>query len=159
MGYIDFGIVGELDEDLSTMQERIVFHLVRGEVHSAYQMLVTSLELYEQRDLAEFELIVKAGFSDYLLRMRSPHATAAEKSTGRVFIAVASAIRKMGLGLPARLTRFYRAQLITDMLVFTLDPALDVVAECTQFWRRRGRQRRLRASAWGRASISRKSRA
>jgi ubiquinone biosynthesis protein len=134
LGYIDFGIVGDLDEDLRLKQERLVFHLVAGELHAAYRMLLASIELEEHRDLSEFEIAVKSEFSSYLLRVRSPHATPAEKSVGRVFLAVANAIRQLNLRLPAKLTRFYRAQLIVDMLVFKLCPTLDPAGEFTRFW-------------------------
>jgi ubiquinone biosynthesis protein len=134
LGYIDFGIVGDLDEDLRVKQERLVFHLVAGELHAAYRMLLASIELEEHRDLSEFEIAVKAEFSAYLLRVRSPHATPAEKSVGRVFLAVANAIRQLDLRLPAKLTRFYRAQLIVDMLVFKLCPELDPAGEFLRFW-------------------------
>ncbi|HMG24540.1 MAG TPA: AarF/UbiB family protein [Kofleriaceae bacterium] len=141
LGYIDFGIVGELDEDLAVKQERLVFHLVAGELRAAYRMLLASIELEEHRDLAEFELAVTSEFSSYLRRVRSRHATPAEKSVGRVFLAVANAIRVLDLRLPAKLTRFYRAQLIVDMLVFKLHPALDPAAEFEQFWHDETRRR------------------
>jgi ubiquinone biosynthesis protein len=141
VAYIDFGIVGELDEQLAVKQERLVFHLVAGQLDAAYRMLVAAIELDGQRDLTEFALAVTSEFSSYLLRVRSPHATAAEKSVGRVFLAVANAIRRLDLRLPAKLTRFYRAQLIVDMLVFKLHPALDPVAEFGQFWRDETRRR------------------
>jgi ubiquinone biosynthesis protein len=148
VAYIDFGIVGELDEDLAIKQERLVFHLVAGELRAAYRMLLAAIELEEHRDLAEFELAVSSEFSSYLLRVRSRHATPAEKSVGRVFLAVANAIRQLDLRLPARLTRFYRAQLIVDMLVFKLHPALDPAEEFTRFWRDET-HRRLRARLAG----------
>jgi ubiquinone biosynthesis protein len=148
IAYIDFGIVGELDEDLAAKQERLVFHLVAGQLRAAYRMLLAAIELEEHRDLAEFELAVISEFSNYLLRVRSQHATPAEKSVGRVFLAVANAIRELDLRLPAKLTRFYRAQLIVDMLVFKLHPALDPTAEFTQFWTDESR-RRLRDGCAG----------
>lgn len=148
VAYIDFGIVGELDEELAIKQERLVFHLVAGQLRAAYRMLLAAIELEEHRDLSEFEAAVTSEFSSYLLRVRSRHATPAEKSVGRVFLAVASAIRQLDLRLPARLTRFYRAQLIVDMLAFKLHPALDPVAEFTQFWRDES-QRRLGAVCTG----------
>jgi predicted unusual protein kinase regulating ubiquinone biosynthesis (AarF/ABC1/UbiB family) len=141
IAYIDFGIIGELDEDLAIKQERLVFHLVAGQLHAAFRMLVAAIDLFEQRDLTDFELAVTAEFSGYLLRVSSPHATPAEKSVGRVFVAVANAIRKLDLRIPAKLTRFYRAQLIVDMLVFQLYPELDPVAEFNQFWRDETRRR------------------
>src|SRR5204863_6580958 len=58
IGYIDFGIVGELDEDLALKQERLVFHLVAGELRAAYRMLLAAIELEQHRDLADFELAV-----------------------------------------------------------------------------------------------------
>jgi ubiquinone biosynthesis protein len=153
VAYIDFGIVGELDEDLAAKQERLVFHLVAGELRAAYHMLLASIELDEHRDLSEFELAVTSEFSGYLLRVRSRHATPAEKSVGRVFLAVANALRRLDLRLPAKLTRFYRAQLIVDMLVFQLDPELDPAAEFTRFWQdeshRRLRDRLARVSLPG----------
>jgi len=149
LGYIDFGVVGELDEDLRTKQERLLFHLVHGEIHAAYRMLLALIEVNEHRDLSELEIIVKAQFTDYLLRVRTQHARADEKSTGRVFIAVANALRRLALRLPAKLTRFYRAQIIADMLVLQLDPGLDPAAELQVFWRDEGRRRFLERAAAG----------
>jgi ubiquinone biosynthesis protein len=143
VAYIDFGIIGELDEDLRLKQERLVFHLVNGELHAAYLMLLAAIEVDGRGNLEELEIAVKAEFSEYLLRIRSGHALPAEKSVGRVFIAVARAIRRLDLRLPAKLTRFYRAQIIVDMLVFKLFPALDPIAELTEFWNDEG-HRRLR---------------
>jgi hypothetical protein len=60
-----------------------------------------------------------------------------------VFLAVANAIRQLELRLPAKLTRFYRAQLIVDMLVFKLHPELDPAAEFERFWQDES-HRRLR---------------
>jgi ubiquinone biosynthesis protein len=143
VAYIDFGIVGELDEDLRLKQERLVFHLVKGELHAAYLMLLGAIEVDGRHSLEEFEIAVKAEFSEYLLRIRSGHALPAEKSVGRVFIAISNAIRRLDLRMPAKLTRFYRAQIIVDMLVFKLCPELDPVAEFTEFWEDEG-ARRLR---------------
>jgi ubiquinone biosynthesis protein len=143
VAYIDFGIIGELDEDLRLKQERLVFHLVNGELHAAYLMLLGAIEVDGRHSLEEFEIAVKAEFSEYLLRIRSGHARPAEKSVGRVFIAISNAIRRLDLRMPAKLTRFYRAQIIVDMLVFKLFPELDPVAEFTEFWQDEG-ARRLR---------------
>ena len=154
LAYIDFGIVGDLDEDLAAKQERLVYHLMAGELHAAYRMLLAEIELEEHRDLSEFELAVKSELSSYLLRVRSPHATPVEKSVGRVYVAVANAIRQLDLRLPAKLTRFYRAQLIIDMLVFKLDPTLDPVAEFSRFWRDET-QRRLLAHCTGGLNFAR----
>lgn len=141
VAYIDFGIIGELDEDLRLKQERLVFHLINGELHAAYLMLLGAIELDGHHSLEEFEIAVKAEFSEYLLRIRSGHALPAEKSVGRVFIAISNAIRRLDLRMPAKLTRFYRAQIIVDMLVFKLYPELDPVAEFTEFWEDEGRRR------------------
>lgn len=141
VAYIDFGIVGWLDEELSLKQERLIRHLARGEVHGTYNVLLHLVEADEHRDLTEFESVVKSEMTAYLLRVRNPHATAAEKSTGRVFVAVASAVRRLHLRIPTRLTRFYRGQLFIDELALCLAPDLDPIAEVTAFWTDEGRRR------------------
>jgi predicted unusual protein kinase regulating ubiquinone biosynthesis (AarF/ABC1/UbiB family) len=143
LGYVDFGNVGRLDDQIWGRQERIVQGLVKGDVHAAYQALLGTLEPLRSRDLRLFEATVKRCYESYITLVNSPSARYTEKMMGGVFLQVADAIRKAGLTLPIALMRFYRAQLLFDVLAFRLNPELDVAVEYSEFLRSE-RSRRLR---------------
>jgi ubiquinone biosynthesis protein len=135
LGYVDFGNVGRLDDHAWARQEHIAQGLIRGDVHAAYHALLGTLEPLRPRDLRLFEATVKRCYESYITQVTSPHSHFTERMMGSVFLQVTDAIRKAKLRMPIALMRFYRAQLLYDVLVFRLDPDLDVVEQFSGFLR------------------------
>ncbi|HWZ90237.1 MAG TPA: AarF/ABC1/UbiB kinase family protein, partial [Polyangiaceae bacterium] len=142
LGYVDFGNVGQLDERLWARQEAIVSNLVGGKVHAAYNSLLGTLEPLNTFNLTKLESEVTTLYDDYLMKVASPNAKLSERTMGDLFLRIADAIRRAGLKLPLGLTRFYRAQLLFDVVAFQLCPELNIAAEYGRFMRDE-RQRRL----------------
>jgi ubiquinone biosynthesis protein len=145
LGYVDFGIVGRLDDHAWSRQERIAQALIDGEVQAAYQALLGTLEPLRPRDLRLFEATVKRCYESFITKVTSRHSHFTERMMGGLFLQITDAIRKAKLRLPIALMRFYRAQLLYDVLVFRLEPDLDVAVEFGAFLRDE-RARRLRDS-------------
>lgn len=134
LGFIDFGSVGWLDESLWAKQRRVFDNIARRNVHGTYEALIGTLEPFEDRDLSELENEVKELFWEWIVTADDPRATPLEKSNGRLLLQVADAVRRSGLRMPWRLIRVYRAQIVTDMIVYTLFPRMNPVEELTEFF-------------------------
>ena len=134
LGFIDFGSVGWLDEDLWAKQRRVFDNIARRNIHGAYEALISTLEPFEERDLSDLEGTVKELFWEWTTAAEDPRASSFEKSNGRLLLRIADAIRKSSLRLPWRLIRVYRAQIVTDMIVYSLFPGLDPIYELSEFF-------------------------
>ena len=141
LGFIDFGMVGFLDERICGQQYQLFEAISRGEIHRAYVLMVESLQPLNQRDLAQFEAEFKSLLQDWIVATRLP-ATLAEKSTGRFLLRTTMAIRRAGLALPTDLMRLHRTTLVSDMVELQLCPQLDLMQELRDFFREET-QRRL----------------
>jgi ubiquinone biosynthesis protein len=127
LAWIDFGMLGWLDERLWKSQFRMREAVADGRIHAAYQHLLSTLEPLPPVDLTEFEAEVLELFRDWTLSSSTPTATLLEKSSGYFFLRIFDAVRRAGLALPLRLVRLYRAIFVGDIVMLKLDPAIDWV--------------------------------
>lgn len=133
LGLIDFGMIGRFDEKLWAEQIRAVQAVFEGNLGDAYESLLSLVGVSATKELEDFETEVKDLFWTWRAAARSPHATIVEKSYGFFFLRIANAVRKIGLRLPGDLMRYYRAQIVSEMSVYGLDPQLDLVGEFERF--------------------------
>jgi len=136
IGYIDFGMLGRLDERIAGLQLRVIEGIATEEYEGAFAAMLATIEPLATRDLGEFQARVQELFAEWRMIATHPAATIAEKSSGLFFLRVADLVRRAGLQLPARMMRYYRAQIVCDMAIYGLDPNLDPTAEFTLFFRR-----------------------
>ncbi|MEO8842058.1 MAG: AarF/ABC1/UbiB kinase family protein [Kofleriaceae bacterium] len=137
IGYIDFGMLGRLDERIAGLQLRVIEGIATEEYEAAFAAMLATIEPLATRDLGEFQARVQDLFAEWRMIATHPAATIAEKSSGLFFLRVADLVRRAGLQLPARMMRYYRAQIVCDMAIYGLDPDLDPTAEFALFFRRR----------------------
>jgi ubiquinone biosynthesis protein len=131
--WLDFGMVGWLDENTWTQQIRMLRAIAQEQVHPAVEALMDSLAPLPARDLSEFELQARGIVRDWIQASRDPQATMAEKSTARFLVRLFEAIRGAGLSVPTDLLRMFRTMIVSDLIVLRLDPAMDWVPELRQF--------------------------
>lgn len=134
LGYIDFGMVGWLDEREWALQYRLFENIANGRLQASYDALVESLDFLTARDLSDFELDFKTILRDWVLAVQSRHATLKEKSTGLFLLSTAQLIGRAGLKLPLAVTRLHRTTIISDMIELRLFPELNVVREMEDFF-------------------------
>jgi ubiquinone biosynthesis protein len=83
VAWVDFGLVGWLDERIWAQQLKLRMAIASGKLHSAYLCLIATLEpLPPGKDLSRFETEIKEYLRDWTLASRDPGAPIAEKSSG-----------------------------------------------------------------------------
>lgn len=141
LAWVDFGMVGWLDESIWGQQLRLLGALANDRVQVAWESLISSVAPLPVKDLSGFELEAKGIIRDWITASKDPQASVRERSTGRFFLRLFDAIRRAGLTLPADLLRVYRTVVGVDMIVLRLEPTIDWVPEVREFVREEtGRQ-------------------
>ena len=133
VAWVDFGMVGWLDERLWFQQFKIREAVAAGRIDAAYQHLLTALEPIQATDLSNFESEAKEYFRDWLVSSESTIATISEKSSGYFFVRLLDSVRRAGLSLPSGLIRLYRAIIIGDIVMLKLDPQIDWLPVLREF--------------------------
>lgn len=133
LAWLDFGMVGWLDEQTWTQQIRMQRAIAQEQVQPAVEALMDSLAPLPARDLSDFELQARGIVRDWMQASRDPQATMAEKSVARFLVRLFEAIRAAGLSVPTDLLRMFRTMIVSDLIVLRLDPAMDWVPELRQF--------------------------
>jgi predicted unusual protein kinase regulating ubiquinone biosynthesis (AarF/ABC1/UbiB family) len=133
LGWVDFGIVGVLDERTWRQQFSLRLAVAQDDVDRAYEALVQTLEPLPARDLTSFELSTKSAIAEWISSSKDPWASATEKSVGIFLMNVFNAVRRWGITLPTALTRLYRAMIIGDSAMLSLDPQVDWTVVLKEF--------------------------
>lgn len=145
LAWLDFGMVGWLDEATWEQQFGLLGALANDRVQGAWEALVNSLGPLPVRDLSAFELEAKGILRDWMEASKDPQASVQERSTGRLFLRLFDAIRRAGLRLPADLLRVYRTVVGVDMILLRLDPTIDWLPDVRGFVREETRRELSRA--------------
>jgi len=133
LGWVDFGIIGVLDERAWRQQFSLRLAVAQDDVDRAYEALVETLEPLPARDLTSFELSTKSAIAEWISAAKDPWASAAEKSIGVFLMNVFKAAQRWGIILPIPLIRLYRAMIIGDSAMLSLDPQVDWTAVLREF--------------------------
>jgi ubiquinone biosynthesis protein len=140
LAWVDFGMLGWLDERTWLQQFRLRADVAFGRIHGAYERLLEVFQPLPPADLSGFELKVKAIVRDYVEASASPNANFQEKSVGYFFIRLFGAIRESGLSLPANVMRLYRTIIVADGVMLRLAPETDWVGILRRFVEIEGRR-------------------
>jgi predicted unusual protein kinase regulating ubiquinone biosynthesis (AarF/ABC1/UbiB family) len=126
-------MLGWLDERSWQAHFALQQAIASKQVAGAYQHFLSLLEPLPAVDLSGFESEVEGYIRDWITASETPVATVREKSTGRFFMNVFSAMRHAGLTAPSGLTRHFRAVAIADMVMLKLDPRVDWLPVAGEF--------------------------
>jgi ubiquinone biosynthesis protein len=133
LAWLDFGMVGWLDEQMWTQQVRMQRAIAQEQVQPAVEALMDSLAPLPARDLSEFEMQARGILRDWIQASKDPQATMAEKSTARFLVRLFEAIRAAGISVPTDLLRMFRTMIVSDVIVLQLDPSMDWIPELRAF--------------------------
>ena len=126
LNWVDFGLVGWLDERQWQLQIRLREAFVQGRVHEAYVTMLQSIEPFpEGRDLRAFEQEIKRAIRDYMLTAENPNASITERGTGVFLLRTLQALRRSRLPMTVSTLTLYRTILIADMVMLRLYPKID----------------------------------
>ncbi len=141
LAWVDFGMVGWLDESTWRQQFTLLAALANDRVQGAWDALLSSLAPLPVKDLTSFELETKGVIREWIAASKDPQASVQEKSTARLFLRLFDGVRRAGLTLPADLLRVYRTVIGVDMILLRLDRTIDWLPDLREFVREEtGRQ-------------------
>jgi ubiquinone biosynthesis protein len=136
VNWIDFGLLGWIDEHQWDLQLRMRDAFARGHIHRAYLTILESMEpLPEHRDLRAFEADLKVTLRDYLVAMGDPEASLVQKSLGFFLLRMINAVRRHGLPMPVNAVLLNRTVLVADMVMLRLYPTIDLNGHLRRFLR------------------------
>jgi ubiquinone biosynthesis protein len=133
LAWLDFGMVGWLDEHTWAQQFRLQRAIAAEQVQPAVEALLDSLAPLPARDLSGFELQARGILREWIHSSRDPQATMAEKSAARVLVRLFGAMRAYGISVPADVVRMFRTLIVSDLVLLRLDPGIDWVPEVRDF--------------------------
>lgn len=125
LGYVDFGMLGFIDEASWSRQFRLNAAISREEIDGAYRVLLESLEPLPRRPLSILEVTFKRKLQHWIMASRFPSADFAERSYATFMGEVFEAVRLEGLRMSWMDLRLNRALMISDIMILALDPDLE----------------------------------
>jgi ubiquinone biosynthesis protein len=145
LGFVDFGIVAHLDDQLFTRQRALFQAMARESVHEAYEAILDTFSPLPEIDLSRMESEIKDLVWMWIVAVRTHSGSIADLSTGRLILEVANVARGHGLHLPWRFLVFHRSTLMSDTILLSLDPDVDSVKILRDGFERETLRRQLKA--------------
>ena len=133
LAYVDFGMVGCLDEKTWEQEYKLRLFLAAGMIHAAYESLLDSLAPLPRTDISSFESEIKRLLHNYITASKTPSTALVEKSSGYLLLRIFDGMRRAGLQLPVATVRLYRSLIITDMVMLKLYPEIDWLADLRSY--------------------------
>lgn len=134
IGYVDFGIIGEIGRDLLNAELGMLDQLQREDLDGFFRALLRVLDPPpETLDLHAFEAEVKQNVRAWRNAFYCPHATLNERSGAAMIMRNVLAARKYGLRFSEIAIRYYRVLTMVEMVVLRLDPTFDIQGELREF--------------------------
>jgi ubiquinone biosynthesis protein len=134
LGYVDFGMVGWLDEVMCRQQFILNEAIATEQIHRAYRALLDTMEPLPKRDLSAFEREVKRLMMEWLFATKVPGTPIRERSGASFFLNLFEVMQRERLRMSVASLRFVRTLVISDIIALRLDPALDRLAELRVFF-------------------------
>jgi ubiquinone biosynthesis protein len=125
LGWVDFGILGWLDERIWLEQYELREAVAAEQIHRAFELVVSMFAPIPKSSVRPFESDVKAHLRDWIRASRNPAASIADKSAGLFFLNIMRASHRAHIRMPVGLTRLFRTIIIADAVVLRLDPSID----------------------------------
>jgi ubiquinone biosynthesis protein len=139
VGYVDFGIIGEMDDQLLRSQEQFFSALKDLDIAGAVDAMSQMIDIPENRqaELRAFKQELGRRLHRWARHLQDPAATIPEKSTGVLLLDTLGLIRRHRLGLLEEATRYLRALIISDMIMLQMDSTFDYIEQLQRYFRRR----------------------
>jgi|GEM_PF-2249456 len=148
LGWVDFGMLGWLDEKVWFGQYNMRLALAQQNIQKAYTYFVRTLGPLPDRDLSSFENEIKGHLREWVTTANMPGASIAEKSSGFFFLRIFATVRKEKIPMPMDMVRLYRAILISDIVMLRLYPEIDWVSVLKDFLIEKERRRLIELTSF-----------
>lgn len=137
IGYVDFGIVGQIDNTFREIQIEILDSLQREDLDDYYSALFRLLTPpAEDVDMKEFERAVKSNARNWFNSQYKRNCSFHEASSATLFSRNFLCARRFGVSFSELSARFYRAAGVLEHIIFKLDPEFKFGRELKVFFAR-----------------------
>jgi len=139
IGYIDFGIVGQLGDGFRDIQMALLLALQEARLDRYGETLMRLFNPPpENVDIEAFQELVKKNARRWLNNFYNPRTPLREKSSAYLITRNMNLARQFGLSFSHVAIRYYRALLIAELIVLRLDPEFNFREETRTFFIRYG---------------------
>ncbi|MCP5045784.1 MAG: hypothetical protein GY940_01330, partial [bacterium] len=136
IGYVDFGIVGKMDQETKDIMITYLEAYLQGNINQAYFTLLDLIKPPTNIDLTGYEKEMKELMNTWLEDSKDPLSTLEERSALRRMFKEGKIMRKYNLAFPEVTSRFYRLLMISDMIILQLASNMDVVEVSSKYLRK-----------------------
>lgn len=133
IGYVDFGVVGSVDEEFRINMLRYLECASKGDVEAASDLFLRLSVPQKGADVEGFKRDYRADLIRYHNAMHSPRSSLRAKSMGTYLTRHMLSARKHHIAFPTRTLTFSRALITLDIIVLQLAPEMDMVGQLAQF--------------------------
>jgi ubiquinone biosynthesis protein len=150
VGYVDFGIVGQMDQELAESQSQYLEAVKDGRIDDAARALSEVAIIPEglRSGLPAFRARLANQVRGWIQHVNDRGAELRKKSIGQLLLDNIGLIRDAGFELTANSMRYYRALIIADVTILQLDPEFDTVRSLRRYFQNREvRQLRMKMNA------------
>lgn len=128
IGYVDFGITGELENELREIQLQLYDALHRRDTRQYMRAIYRMVKPPPDNvDLDAFERQLKRDTIAWQNALNNPRATLQERCSSWLFMRNMKEFRKYGLEISQMALRYYRAFSIVELIMLRLSPSFDIV--------------------------------
>lgn len=134
IGYIDFGIVGQVDEDFRSTQLSLLDALQKHSLDGYARAVVRLLNPPPADvDLEALKRELKENARFWENAFYNPHSSLQERSSAWLFTSSFMVARKYGVSFSELSARYYRALSVAELIILRLDPSFDFRSEMRDF--------------------------
>lgn len=136
IGYVDFGIVGQLSEELRESLTQYTWLLYQGESERAIGELLRWVQASDRTDPVAGRADLVRAHEEFLDHVRQPGTAAAHRAVADCALDVLSAIRRNNMVLAPAIVAYLKTLLTADTLRFQLAPDYDLPRHVEDFFGR-----------------------
>jgi len=139
VGYVDFGIVGGMDRELANKQERYFRALKEEDIDESVEAMLDLIECQSRKNdtVKKFRYELAGQIRGWIATCHDEQQPIGKKSTARLLVDNMGLIRKFNMSLIHGAMRYYRALIISDIIILQLDNSFDFIAYLKRYFRRR----------------------
>jgi len=137
IGYIDYGIIGSIDKKLINNQLNYFSNIINNDIQAAVDAATNLIDVSKHNEkVREFKQELYIYLQGWVLNNQNPDAPIDSKSTGRLLLSTIHLVQKYKFAFQQGVIRYYRALIISDIIILQLDQGFDFSVNLSRFLRR-----------------------
>ncbi|HJQ31319.1 MAG TPA: AarF/UbiB family protein [Pyrinomonadaceae bacterium] len=140
IGYVDFGIVGNLSREVRDSLAHYAWHLYQGDVDRATEEFMRWIAPSDRTDVGAAREDLRRIIDDYLFSLRTPDRRTGRDGSAVFEVDILNTIRRHEMMLSPNVVIYLKALVTADAVIFELVPDFDLQGIENRFFGRMIRQ-------------------